>query len=137
ILEKLGVEVSFPEAQTCCGQPFYNSGFRDESRKMAWRWLEVFSQSNLPIVSPSGSCVDMVRHQYPELFPPGTPEHNLAREVGERTFEFSQLLVHELNVVDVGARFPHKVTYHASCHSLRGLGLRTEAKLLLGAVRDL
>lgn len=137
LLERLGVEMVFPEAQTCCGQPFYNSGFQDQARKMARRWLEVFSQNNSPIVSPSGSCVEMVRHHYPGLFPEGTPEHNLAREVGERTFEFSEFLVHQLKVLDVGARFPHKVTYHASCHGLRGLGLRTEAKQLLGAVRDL
>jgi L-lactate dehydrogenase complex protein LldE len=137
ILERLGIEVQFPGDQTCCGQPFYNSGFRSETRKMAVNWLKAFSRSEAPIVSPSGSCVEMVRKNYLELFEPGSPDYILAKEVGGRTFEFSEFLVRELNVLDVGARYPHKVTYHASCHLLRGLGLRQEAKQLLGAVRDL
>jgi L-lactate dehydrogenase complex protein LldE len=137
ILEHLGVEVEFPAEQTCCGQPFYNSGFQSETRKMAARWLDTFGRSQAPIVSPSGSCVEMVRRNYLELFPAGTVEHDLARGVAARTFEFTEFLVHKLKVTDVGARFPHKVTYHASCHLLRGLGLRQEAKQLLSAVRDL
>ncbi len=137
ILESLGLELHFPGEQTCCGQPFYNSGFHNKTRPMAAHWLRTFGRNSAPIVSPSGSCVDMVRRHYPELFPPGTPEHNLAQEVAARTFEFSEFLVHQLGVTDVGARFPHKVTYHASCHYLRGLGLSQEAKQLLGAVRDL
>jgi L-lactate dehydrogenase complex protein LldE len=137
ILERLGIEVQFPGNQTCCGQPFYNSGFRSETRKMAVNWLKAFSRSEAPIVSPSGSCVEMVKTNYLELFEPGSPDYILAEEVGGRTFEFSEFLVRELNVLDVGARYPHKVTYHASCHLLRGLGLRQEAKQLLGAVRDL
>lgn len=137
ILERLDVTVHFPAEQTCCGQPFYNSGFKAETRQMARKWLEVFGQSEDPIVSPSGSCVEMVRHNYLELFPEGSPERELAARAAGRTFEFSEFLVHQLGVVDVGARFPHKVTYHASCHLLRGLGLRTEAKRLLAAVRDL
>lgn len=137
ILEKLGVSVEFPGEQTCCGQPFFNSGYQSEARKVALSWLQVFGSNSAPIVSPSGSCVDMVRHHYPALFAEGTPEHNLAKEVAGRIFEFTEYLVHELNVIDVGARFPHKVTYHASCHLLRGLGIREEVKHLLGAVRDL
>ncbi len=137
LLERLGVECQFPNAQTCCGQPFYNSGFQSEAGKLAKTWLQTFGQSEAPIVSPSGSCVDMVRHHYPELFPAGTPEHAQAVAIAQRTYEFTEYLVHVLNVTDVGAYFPHKVTYHASCHGLRGLGLRTEAKQLLGAVRGL
>jgi len=137
LLEQLGVEVTFPPDQTCCGQPMFNSGFRSEARNMAAKWLKVFSASPLPVVSPSGSCVDMVRHHYPELFPEGSPEHALAQDLAGRTFEFTEYLVRQLGVTDVGARFPHKVTYHASCHYLRGLGLKTEAKQLLGAVREL
>ena len=137
ILERLGVEVVFPPEQTCCGQPFFNSGLQTDARSLAARWLRTFSRSDAPIVSPSGSCVDMVRHHYPELFPEGAPNHTLAGEIAARTFEFGEFLVHQLNVVDVGARFPHKVTYHASCHLLRGLGLKDEAKQLLRAVRDL
>lgn len=137
ILERLGVLVEFPKDQTCCGQPFFNSGYQSDARKMAVNWLRTFGNTSTPIVSPSGSCIDMVRHHYPALFADGSPESNLAKEVAARSFEFTEFLVHELEVIDVGARFPHKVTYHASCHLLRGLGLRREAKQLLEAVRDL
>ncbi len=137
ILERLGVEPIFPAGQTCCGQPMYNSGFQSEARKLAHNWLHTFSQSDALVVSPSGSCVDMVRHHYPELFPEGVPEHTQAKELAARTFEFTEFLVHRLGVTDLGARFPHKVTYHASCHYLRGLGLRQEARQLLAGVRDL
>lgn len=137
ILERLDVQVVFPTEQTCCGQPFYNSGFQTETRKMARKWLETFRHTDLPIISPSGSCVEMVRHNYLDLFRAGSPEHSLASEVAERTFEFTEFLVHQLKVVDVGACFPHQVTYHAACHLLRGLGIREEAKLLLRNVQGL
>jgi L-lactate dehydrogenase complex protein LldE len=137
LLERLGVQVAFPAAQTCCGQPFFNSGFQSQARELARKWLEVFRGTDGFIVSPSGSCVDMVRHHYPHLFPPGTPEHRLAEDTAARTFEFTQFLVHELKVTNVGARFPHKVTYHASCHLLRGLGVREEPKALLRNVQGL
>jgi L-lactate dehydrogenase complex protein LldE len=141
ILERLDVAVSFPPNQTCCGQPYFNSGFQDEARKMALNWLKTFQaktgKNNLPIVSPSGSCVNMVRHHYPELFAPGTPEHKLALDIAGRTYELSEFLVHQLNVTDLGARYPHKVTYHASCHLLRGLGIKEEPKQLLRAVQGL
>jgi L-lactate dehydrogenase complex protein LldE len=137
LLEKLGIDLQFPEQQTCCGQPLFNSGYQSEARHLAANWLETFGASPAPVVSPSGSCVDMVRHHYPELFPEGTPMCELARELAARTFEFTEFLVHQLKVVDVGARFPHRVTYHPSCHLLRGLGLSQEAKQLLGAVRDI
>ncbi len=137
VLERLGVGCTFPPEQTCCGEPLYNAGFQDGARGIARTWLRAFGPGDLPIVSPSGSCVDMVRHKYPHLFPPGTPEHDLAQSAAARTFEFSEFLVHQLQVTDTGACFPHRVTYHASCHALRALGLRTEAKQLLGAVRGL
>ncbi|HLE15957.1 MAG TPA: (Fe-S)-binding protein [Anaerolineales bacterium] len=137
LLERLDVQVEFPAEQTCCGQPLYNSGFQSQARAMARNWLEVFGRSEAVIVSPSGSCVDMVHHHYPELFPEGTREHELARDLAGRTFEFTDFLVNQLRVTDVGARFPGRVTYHPSCHLLRGLGLRREAGLLLSEVRDL
>ncbi|HSB79940.1 MAG TPA: (Fe-S)-binding protein [Candidatus Methylomirabilis sp.] len=137
LLERLGVQVAFPEEQTCCGQPFFNSGYRTQARELAVKWLEVFGRTEGYIISPSGSCVDMVRHHYPHLFPPGTPEHRQAEEVAARTFEFTQFLVNVLKVTDVGARFPHKVTYHASCHLLRGLSAREEPKALLRGVKGL
>jgi L-lactate dehydrogenase complex protein LldE len=134
LLERLGVQVAFPREQTCCGQPFFNSGYRSQARELAIKWLDVFGETDGFIVSPSGSCVDMVRHHFPALFPPESPEHHRAVEVGKRTFEFTQFLVNQLKVTDVGARFPRKVTYHASCHLLRGLGAREEPKALLRSV---
>jgi L-lactate dehydrogenase complex protein LldE len=136
LLERQGVAVEFPDEQTCCGQPFFNTGFQDEARALARRWLRTFGRSEAPIVAPSGSCVDMVRH-FPHLFPPGSPEAAEAAAMAARTFEISEYLVRRLGLRDVGARYPHRVAYHASCHLLRGLGLRAEAKLLLGAVRDI
>jgi L-lactate dehydrogenase complex protein LldE len=137
ILERLGLTVEFPAGQTCCGQPLYNSGFQEQARGVARSFLKAFDDGDAPIVSPSGSCVDMVRHHFLELFPPGAPEHDMAKNVAARTFELSEYLVRQLGVTDVGARFPHRVTYHASCHYLRGLGLVTEAKQLLAAVKDI
>jgi L-lactate dehydrogenase complex protein LldE len=136
LLARLGVGVTFPDEQTCCGQPFFNTGFQDEARAMARRWLRTFGRSENPIVAPSGSCVDMVRH-FPHLFAPGSPEAADAAAVAARTFEIGEYLVRRLGLRDVGARYPHRVAYHASCHLLRGLGLRTEAKELLHAVRDI
>jgi L-lactate dehydrogenase complex protein LldE len=137
VLERLGVQCEMPEGQTCCGQPFFNSGFVSQSLAPARQFLKVFSPTDGYIVAPSGSCVDFVRHHFSELFPEGTPEHARVKEIVPRTFEFSEFLVNVLQVTDVGAYFPHKVTYHASCHLLRGLGLRAEPKQLLGAVKGL
>ena len=137
VLERLGVQCEFPEAQTCCGQPMFNGGFQSQARDLARKWIEVFDRTDGYIVSPSGSCVDMVRHHYPELFPAGTADHERAKSVASRTFEFTQFLVDELKITDVGAIFPHKVTYHASCHLLRGLQGRTQPKQLLQGVKGL
>ncbi|MGE5259209.1 MAG: (Fe-S)-binding protein [Hyphomicrobiales bacterium] len=137
LLERLDVQVAFPEEQTCCGQPFFNSGYRSQARDLAVKWLKVFGRGDGFIVSPSGSCVDMVRHHFTELFPPGSTEHRRAADVAARTFEFTQFLVHQLKITDVGARFPARVTYHASCHLLRGLSAREEPKALLQAVQGL
>jgi L-lactate dehydrogenase complex protein LldE len=137
LLERLGVELEFPEDQTCCGQPFYNGGFQDRTRGMARHFLKTFSRSSSDIVSPSGSCVDMVRHKYLDLFPEGTPEHQLAVDVAARTYDVTEYLVDNLHVADVGARFPHKVTYHASCHLLRGLRITEQPRRLLENVLGL
>jgi L-lactate dehydrogenase complex protein LldE len=137
VLERLGVQCALPEGQSCCGQPFYNGGFQSQTVAPARNWLRVFGQTEGYIVAPSGSCAEFVRHRYPQLFPAGTPEHAAALETAARTFEFSEFLTHVLKVTDVGAQFPHKVTYHASCHLLRGMGLRDEPKQLLQQVRGL
>lgn len=137
ILERLGMQCEFPEEQTCCGQPFYNAGLQSGTPDVARNWLRAFGRTQGYIVAPSASCVDFVRERYPEIFPPGTPEHELMQEAITRTFEFTEFLTRVLHVTDVGARFPHKVTYHAACHLLRALGMRDEPKQLLQAVRGL
>lgn len=137
VLERLGLRCEMPEGQTCCGQPFYNSGLQSQTVGAARQWLKVFGPTDGYIVAPSGSCAEFARHRYPELFPAGTPEHAAAEDIAGRTFEFSEFLTKVLRVTDVGARFPHRVTFHASCHILRGLGLRDEPKQLLQAVRGL
>lgn len=137
ILGELGVELIFPAEQTCCGQPLFNNGFEDKTRAVAMNFLRAFSTSDAPIVAPSGSCVSMVKHHYAELFPEGTQEHDLAVDIASRTFEFTEYLVNVLKVTDVGAVYPHKVTYHATCHYLREMGLKTEAKTLLNSVKGL
>lgn len=137
LLDHLDVEVEFSQQQTCCGQPFFNSGFQSKTRGMARQFIHLFARTDGYIVSPSGSCVDMVRHHYPALFPEGTPEHKMAREVAGRTVEFAEFLVDVLKVRDLGASYRGKVTYHASCHGLRGLGLKTQAKELLNNVKGL
>jgi L-lactate dehydrogenase complex protein LldE len=137
VLERLGLQVEMPEGQACCGQPLYNSGFQSQTLAPARNWLKVFGPTDGYIVAPSGSCAEFARHRYPQLFAPGTWEHEAALDTARRTFEFTEFLTRVLGVTDVGASFPHSVTYHASCHILRGLGLRDEPKQLLGAVRGL
>lgn len=137
VLERVGVRCVLPEGQTCCGQPLFNSGFQRRAAGVARHWLEVFDPTDGYIVAPSGSCVEMVRHHYPALFPAGSPERAMAERCAARTYELSQFLVAVLGVTDVGAHFPHRVTYHASCHLLRGLGAKTEPVRLLEAVRGL
>lgn len=137
LLERLGVELVFPPEQTCCGQPLFNNGFENKTRAVARNFLHAFSQSDAPIVGPSGSCVSMVKHHYLDLFPEGTPEHALAADISSRIYEVTEYLVNVLKVTDVGAVYPHKVTYHASCHYLREMGLKTEAKTLLDVVEGL
>ena len=137
VLRRLGCEVDFPAGQTCCGQPAFNSGFWDEARPVAERFLRVFRDAE-SIVCPSGSCTTMVRIFYPELLEKTKSAlHDEAVALGKRTYELSEFLVKVLGVTDVGAVFPHTVTYHASCHGLRELKLRDEPLKLLRGVKGL
>lgn len=134
ILERLGLTVEFPQAQTCCGQPAFNGGFWDDARAMARHTLDVLSGSSAPIVVPSGSCADMIIHHYPEILA-GDPAYAAkASEVAGRTYELTQFLVDVLGVTDLQARASGCLTYHASCHGLRGLGLRDQPHQLLNHV---
>ena len=135
LLRRLGVAVDFPAAQTCCGQPHFNSGYRDHTRDLARHTIGALSGAG-PVVVPSGSCAAMVKLEYPELFRDDPAWHARAAELARRTHELSDFLVNVLGVEDVGARFDGRVTYHMACH-LRGLGLLTEPERLLRRVRGL
>ena len=137
ILERIGVSCEFPEGQTCCGQPFFNSGFQKEGREIALLWMKMFADTDGYIVAPSGSCVEFVKHRYPKMFPEGTAEHKITVQLAERVFEFSQFLTNIMEITDLGAFFPHRVACHSPCHLTRGLGVRDEQQRLLRAVRGL
>ena len=135
LLRRLGIEVDFPNAQTCCGQPHFNSGFRHDARDLARHAIRSFANGQL-VVTPSGSCAAMVKLEYPELFHDDMVWHGRAEDLARRTHELSDFLVNVLGLEDVGARFDARVTYHMACH-LRGLGLLTEPERLLKRVRGL
>ena len=135
LLEKLGHQVVFDPAVTCCGQPPFNAGFWPEAREIARPVLRRLERAEAVVV-PSGSCATMLKKFYLMLFA-GEPEEVLAKEVASRTFEFAQFLVDYLGVVNVGAEFPHRVTYHDGCHGLRELGIKLQPRRLLAEVRGL
>jgi L-lactate dehydrogenase complex protein LldE len=136
VLRKLGVEVEFDRRQTCCGQPAFNSGYVQEATQVAGGLLEVFKDAE-SIVVPSGSCCTMIKVFFPELFPEGSREGILAREIAQRTFELSDFLVSVLGVTATGARFPEVVTYHDSCHLLRELNISSAPRQLIREVEDI
>jgi L-lactate dehydrogenase complex protein LldE len=151
ILRRLGVTVDFPSAQTCCGQPAFNAGLRAEARPLAEHMIRTFER--LPksqktpalsdsegsgasdIVTPSGSCAHMFRHNYPELFADDPAWLARARALAARTYEFTEYLVDVLGITDVGARWDGPLTYHPSCHLLRGLGIDRQPRALLAHVQ--
>ena len=138
VLERLGHTVEFRAEQTCCGQMHYNTGYAAEALPLMRRMLRVYRGAEV-ICVPSASCVSMMRDHYPKLAAE-TGDAAVRAEVSDllaRTFEFSELLVDRLGVTDVGACYPHKVTLHTSCHSLRSLGIREQPVRLLQAVRGL
>ncbi len=120
LLRRLGHEVDFPRAQTCCGQPMFNSGYADLARQQARHTIDAFSHDRV-VVTPSGSCAAMVKLEFVHLFADDAVWHPRALELASRTFELSDFLVNHLGVVDVGARFRGRVAYHYACH-LRLLG---------------
>ena len=135
IFEQLGHTVEFPENQTCCGQPPFNSGYWEEARSVASKQLEVFKNAEC-IVSGSGSCGAMFKVFYPELFH-GHELEAEAKALSAKTWEFSEFLVNKLNVSDVGARFEGRATFHDGCHGLRELGTKEAPRTLLRAVKGL
>jgi len=135
LLRRLGIAVDFPKAQTCCGQPHFNSGYHDLARDLARHTIAAFANGQT-VVTPSGSCAAMVKLEYPELLHGDLVWQARAEDLARRTFELSDFLINVLKVEDVGARFDGRVTYHMACH-LRGLGLHSEPQRLLGKVRGL
>lgn len=138
LLERLGVEVVFPTAQTCCGQMHFNTGYADDGLDLAATLVDAFADVD-HVVGPSGSCVGSIRHQSAPIAR-RRGRADLAAgidDLAERTLELSEFLVDVLQVVDVGASFPHTVTYHPTCHSTRMLGVGDRPQRLLEAVRGL
>ena len=134
LLRRAGVNPVYHRGQTCCGQPAMNAGYRREARKAAKHFIDLFGNDEV-IVSPSGSCVCMVKYHYPELLD-GEPDwFRRASELAPRVYELSQYFVDVLRVSDVGAAFSGTVAYHESCHVLRGLGVSTQPETLISAVK--
>ncbi len=131
LLERLGVEVEVPADQTCCGQPAFNGGYLGEAAAMARHTIDVLGRSENPVVVPSGSCADMIVHHYPDLLAGDAVYAPRARALAARTYELTQFVVDVLGRCEVGARFAGRLGYHASCHGLRGLGLRDQPLTLL------
>ncbi|HSK55123.1 MAG TPA: (Fe-S)-binding protein [Jiangellales bacterium] len=138
VLERLGHEVAFPPGQTCCGQMHVNTGYPREAVPLVRRFIDQFTPYDV-VVAPSGSCVGSVRHQHAAVAEgAGDPAlADAARDVAARTYELSELLVDVLGVEDVGAYYPHRVTYHPTCHSLRMLRVGDRPLRLLRHVRGL
>jgi L-lactate dehydrogenase complex protein LldE len=135
VLEKAGVEVEYNVEQTCCGQPAFNAGFRDEARDVCTKFLKDFGGHDY-VVAPSASCVGFVRNYYSTMFD-NSSLHNEVRDLGKRMFEFSSFLVNVLGVEDLGAALFGKATYHDSCAGLRECKIKEEPRKLLSRVKGL
>lgn len=135
ILRKAGVDVHYNPDQTCCGQMAYNSGFWDEAKNLGDKFLKDFPNDR-PVVGPSASCTGFIKTSYQSLFH-NTSNHLEYKRLTKNMFELTDFLVNQLGVIDLGASFPHKVTFHDSCSGLREYGLKTEARMLLSMVKGL
>lgn len=136
VLERQGVRVAFPAGQTCCGQPAFNAGYRDRARAMARHLVRVFDGTEGPIVTPSGSCAEMLIRHVPELLT-GDPLAAAAIRVAGRVRELTTFLVDDLGMTDPGVSGEGRVAYHRSCHGLRGLGLAGEGESLVERIEGM
>ncbi len=135
VLRRVGCEVQFDKRQTCCAQPAFNTGYLDEARQVARRFISIFEESDADaIVSPSGSCTAMVHH-YPRLFSSEPEWQKRARAVAAKTHELSSFLIRVLKTDDVGASWSGRLTWHDACHGLRDLNIKTEPRTLIRKVR--
>lgn len=135
VLERAGVTISVPRGQTCCGQPAFNAGMRQEAARLAKHIIRTFEAAPGAVVVPSGSCAAMIRHSYLELFSGDSHWLPRAQALAARTYELSEFLVDVLGVTDLGASYQGKITYHSSCHLLRELGVDRQPRALLAHVR--
>ncbi len=135
VLERLGCEVDFPESQTCCGQPAFNSGYQENAKQVAKIMILAFEHSEY-VVAPSGSCISMF-HEYPSLFKDDPEWKGKASDLVDKSYEFTQFLVEVLKVENVGAFFNGRATYHRSCHMTRLLGVKDAPIALLENVKGL
>jgi L-lactate dehydrogenase complex protein LldE len=135
VLEKAGCTVKYPENQTCCGQPAFNAGYRDEAREVCSKFLRDFNSSD-PIVTPSASCGGFIRNYYPTLFDNSSMQTQ-ARKMKKQVFELSDFLVNICQKTDFGAKLEGKATYHDSCAGLRECGIKSEPRKLLAGVEGL
>jgi L-lactate dehydrogenase complex protein LldE len=136
VLNRVGVRVDFPSAQTCCGQPAFNAGLRSEARPLAKHTIRVFEKTTGAIIIPSGSCAAMVRYGYLELFKDDPAWLERAGVLAKRVHEFSEYLVDVRGVTELSARWPGRLTYHPACHLLRGLGVDRQPRILLATVKE-
>jgi L-lactate dehydrogenase complex protein LldE len=144
VLDRLGVDVEFPAAQTCCGQPAFNSGYRKDAKEVAERFISIFGNAledrrdeETYIVCPSGSCTTMLKVFYKELLSNSLSQLDKLATITNKTYEFSEFLVNVMKTADVGASYEGVVTYHDSCHLLRELGVKDEPRRLIEAVRGI
>ena len=135
VLRRLGITVEFPRDQTCCGQPTFNAGLRVEARPVVEHTIRVFEKTDGDIVVPSGSCAHMIKHGYTELFQNDPNWLPRAQRIGNRIYEFTEYLVDKLDVTDLGARWEGTLTYHSSCHTLRGMHIDRQPRALLANVK--
>ena len=134
ILHRLGIGVDFAREQTCCGQPQFNAGLRKDARAIAEHTIKAFENAKGDIVTPSSSCAHHFRHNYLELFEGDSIWYPRAKALSERVFEFTEYLVDKINVTDVGAQWNGTLTYHPSCHTLRGINVDKQPRTLLANV---
>jgi len=136
VLSKIGVNVEFPDEQTCCGQPAFNSGFQKVTRDFALHFLKVFEHAEF-VVSPFGSCVSLVKNEYVHLFDDAPALSARVQALADRTHELATFLVDVMGIGDLGAEYHTKATYHDGCHTLRGLKVEQQPRTLLSHVKGL
>jgi L-lactate dehydrogenase complex protein LldE len=136
LLKYAGIDIHYNPNQTCCGQPAYNSGHRDETRTLALKFFKDFPNDR-PIVSPSASCTAFIKNYYSKLFEKNSAEYTEYERIKKNIFELTDFFVNQLNFTDFGASFSHKITYHDACSALREYGIKEEPRTLLSKVNGL